>query len=291
MDPFTLNKAELFDHLVEAVENQNKDEILDFIELMEQDINYQDEDGNTILHIACHDPSLSSTIVMLINEFSSLIHINLQNHEGQTILMLAAGSGLLAVVHILYELYETPFDYSIDELHIDAMDRSIKDERGRNAAMYACKHGHVKILRKMLKVDCDLCYVADDQGHNGFMLAARGGHLKIFKELYKKDVPVDKCCSINDATLQGNTALHYACQIGHEDIVRYILDYNCVRIDLRNHEGVTPLMLAIMKHRDPIVKLLLRHGASTSICTHKGLSVVDIARRVGYSIPQVTYRV
>jgi ankyrin repeat protein len=49
------------------------------------------------------------------------------------------------------------------------------------------------------------------------------------------------------------------------------------RVDERNRDGLTPLMLASGEGRTEVVQLLLRYGADPALKTPTGLSALDFA--------------
>jgi len=70
--------------------------------------------------------------------------------------------------------------------------------------------------------------------------ACRGGHIEIVKLLLN-----DKRIDINKACNEGETSLHYACDHGHFEIVQHILaSGRGVNLTIQNNEGMTPIDIA-----------------------------------------------
>ncbi len=65
--------------------------------------------------------------------------------------------------------------------------------------------------------------------------------------------------------MSGNTALHYACCGGYEDVVSVLLEHHA-DLEHQNENGHTPLMEAASGGRKGVAKLLLDRGAG--INTH-----------------------
>ena len=80
----------------------------------------------------------------------------------------------------------------------------------------------------------------------------------------------------------GNTWLHYAAGNGKYS---QLLLFRFYKKDLntKNHQGKTPLYLAVSRGYKRIVKFLLEKGANPNIPDGNGSSPIDVASRVGYA--------
>uniref|UniRef100_A0A6I8Q9G9 Ankyrin repeat and sterile alpha motif domain containing 6 n=1 Tax=Xenopus tropicalis TaxID=8364 RepID=A0A6I8Q9G9_XENTR len=88
-------------------------------------------------------------------------------------------------------------------------------------------------------------------------------------------VPVD--CTDED----GNTALQLAAGGGHEPIVRFLLRKGA-SVDSRNHYGWTPLMQAARTGHLNVAMILLENGADVNAQNRLGASVLTVASRGGH---------
>ena len=83
-----------------------------------------------------------------------------------------------------------------------------------------------------------------------------------------------------DVDESGRSALHHACWRGSLDNVQSLLDLGCDvnawSTGLHSY-GKTPIFYAITRCRDPVVQLLLEHGARTRIMNNKGQTVLSLA--------------
>ena len=70
---------------------------------------------------------------------------------------------------------------------------------------------------------------------------------------------------------------------GHYSIVSYLLSLPEGDIDKNpvNHEGQTPLMLAVNGNHKDIVKRMLMKGVSRNLTDREDQKAIDIARAVG----------
>ncbi|XP_053323460.1 ankyrin repeat and SAM domain-containing protein 6 [Spea bombifrons] len=88
-------------------------------------------------------------------------------------------------------------------------------------------------------------------------------------------VPVD--CTDED----GNTALQLAAGGGHEPLVRFLLRKGA-SVDSRNHYGWTPLMQAARSGHLNVAAILLENGADVNAQNRLGASVLTVASRGGH---------
>ncbi|CAH1786443.1 unnamed protein product [Owenia fusiformis] len=72
----------------------------------------------------------------------------------------------------------------------------------------------------------------------------------------------------------GNSALHWACRLGYEKIVQYLLE-NFANIDLKNRHKLTPLFLAVEGIHRNICHLLIEWGCDMHCMNMKQETVLD----------------
>ena len=68
---------------------------------------------------------------------------------------------------------------------------------------------------------------------------------------------------INEKTIFGDTARHYAAKYGHTDLVELLIDKGA-KVNSRDRDGETPAHIAISRHYREIVDLLVAKGAAIS---------------------------
>jgi ankyrin repeat protein len=103
--------------------------------------------------------------------------------------------------------------------------------------------------------------------------AAAQGNLAKIKELISSG-GVD--INWENPDYQEETPLYAASYLGKLDIVEALLD-NGADINSLNAKLMTPLMIAIINHNTPVVKLLLQKGADMYKSNRWGESVFDMA--------------
>ena len=91
--------------------------------------------------------------------------------------------------------------------------------------------------------------------NDAFWEAARTGDLATVKRLHEQGVDVD------ELTRYGATALSFACDKGHLDVVRYLVENGADVNVTDSFYEFNPLGWALFAEHDEIVKLLLEKGA------------------------------
>lgn len=100
--------------------------------------------------------------------------------------------------------------------------------------------------------------------------ADAAGVARILNEAQHKKMDLDAKC-----TFSGCTSLHWACEKGSQDIVRMLVAAGA-KINARDGQQWTPLMVAAQKGRAEIVKVLISLGADINL-NAKGMSALDVA--------------
>ena len=98
-------------------------------------------------------------------------------------------------------------------------------------------------------------YAEESDRNDAFWEAARTGELATVKRLHEDGFDV------NELTPYGATALSFACDKGHLDVVRYLVENGADVNVTDTFYGFNPLGQALFGEHDEIVKLLLEKGA------------------------------
>ena len=153
---------------------------------------------------------------------------------------------------------------------------------GQSPLHIACKNGHLKNVKVLLKdQNCDL-NTKDNFGNTPLHLACKNKSIAIIRLL------LEMKCSTKILNRQGETAqdiplnedgdclLHIACQWGDVDIVSYLITDEGCHPNILNVYLNTPLHLASNKKFLAIIRLLLNARCCTNICNNKGKTAQDI---------------
>lgn len=115
----------------------------------------------------------------------------------------------------------------------------------------ACRQGHTDLVELLLKRDAKMD-ILDDEGMMPLYYTARWGRGPAMKSLLRKDT------NINYVVREDNgwTALHVAAYYGHDGVVA-ILHEAQAKLDIRDDEGCTPLLLATKRGHVSVMRKLL----------------------------------
>ena len=181
----------------------------------------------TPLIIAAHNGHLNSVKILLGYgadiEARGTLKIENEVIEGCTPLWAAAASGRLDVVKLLIE----------QNAEVDG-----RTSTGSTPLRAAAYDGYLDIVRCLVESGADVN--ARSRGDSSSLMAAcYCGYLSVATYLINKGAFMDLKC--NDLK-NGNTALHYAVQRGHLEVVRQLLALGASQ--LRDNQGLTPLLCA-----------------------------------------------
>ena len=181
----------------------------------------------TPLIIAAHNGHLNSVKILLGYgadiEARGTLKVENEVIEGCTPLWAAAASGRLDVVKLLIE----------ENAEVDG-----RTSTGSTPLRAAAYDGYLDIVRCLVESGADVN--ARSRGDSSSLMAAcYCGYLSVATYLINKGAFMDLQC--NDLK-NGNTALHYAVQRGHLEVVRQLLALGASQ--LRDNQGLTPLLCA-----------------------------------------------
>ncbi|XP_026738480.1 serine/threonine-protein phosphatase 6 regulatory ankyrin repeat subunit B-like isoform X2 [Trichoplusia ni] len=77
------------------------------------------------------------------------------------------------------------------------------------------------------------------------------------------------------------TALHYAAEEGHTEVVRTLIEAKC-KLDIETTDGFTALHLSVINHHTDVVNLLILAGANVNPQTHKNMTPLHYATSKGF---------
>jgi uncharacterized protein len=110
----------------------------------------------------------------------------------------------------------------------------------------------------------------DDKGETALHYAAQLGNQRMVEALLYYKAAIDPRDQF------GNTPLHWAAQRGNTTIMQMLIDAKAV-IDPQNKQGITPLMMASQAGQAQAVRLLLKDGADPHRADFTGRDAVGWA--------------
>ena len=251
--PLTLNqkKQDKTTALFDAVQNNQYDQLSRLLSSV--DINTQDPEGDTALHIAIHNRSYECVDKLLKYK----PNVNIKNAAGETpfqlALYLSRGDLLKKLLErgaedvtgvnekgetALYILSSNS-ENTIREFLKKGVDPNVQDNGG-NTVLYlvAKRRDAVSIVEVLLEFGADV-RLLNNAGRNALHAAAFHNNVKLVHFLRGRGLDV------NAPDIEGNTALHLATARRSDDVVRYLIELEEIQIYARNHEGMTALEKAL----------------------------------------------
>jgi len=250
----------------------------------------KDHKGNNALHYLCRfdDPENNANLLKTFVE-TYKFNIDKQNQQGLTALHIASKMANISAVRYLIQkgadinIYNsnkfTPFVYACLSgnkrvVNIYAIKKecnfNAKGYNGKNALIYAFEKGYMDIATYLIKnvndIEIDL-YCPN--GNSILMYACQYGCLSMVKYIMEEYPIIIKTKEgrINDKLKQhdillnakgvnNKTAVMFACEYGHYDITKYLIGLGAI-INNTASDGNTPLLYAAMSNNIEVVRLML----------------------------------
>ncbi|MBL4576403.1 MAG: ankyrin repeat domain-containing protein [Opitutaceae bacterium] len=164
----------------------------------------------------------------------------------------------------------------------------VVDEQGRSAVLVVTIHNDMNALQLLIELGADVDFYDKalstkviDQ--TAFLYAGAHGMNEALILL------IDAGAKPDIYNYYEGTALIPAAEKGHVDTVKLLLEKSKIDIDHVNRPGWTALMEAVISSdggdviHQQIIKLLLAHGADSSIADKEGISALEHAQKRGHS--------
>lgn len=146
-----------------------------------------------------------------------------------------------------------------------------------NKLIDAAKSGSSADIEAALADGADINAKDVGNGITALIWASQNGHIDVVKVL------LDKGADINIKNSNGVTSLIMAIQNSSMDIVKLLLDKGAEVNTVRPNDSVTPLIMALWKGNSDIIKLLLDKGADVNAKLPSiGITAIFMATQNGY---------
>jgi serine/threonine-protein phosphatase 6 regulatory ankyrin repeat subunit B len=191
--------------------------------------------------------------------------VNITGRWGMTPLIAAVAEGHMGVVKMLLQ-------------HLVGPEVDNRDREGRTALYRAVMKGHEEMVALLLSQGAQLD-IKDENGGTHLMAAACHGHLGVVKILLQHM----GAQGLDERDSKGRTALYYASERGHEEIVAFLRSQGA-KVDITDEDGITPFMAAAAGGHVGVVKMLLPHmgGQGLQEADNEGRTALYHASQEGY---------
>ncbi|MBT4963713.1 MAG: hypothetical protein HON32_05980 [Francisellaceae bacterium] len=239
-------------------------------------VNKQTEGGFFLFHIACAKNDKVTVKYLL----SLGVDYNLCSTAGWGGVHIAAHKGCLETLVFLVE------NLPDEDARRKFVNKKMLDD-GPTPLYLACKINNEAIVRYLLSVGAD-CRICGSNGLNPMHSAAQNGSTKSVELLMKSFPDGDSARSnlVNMQALDGATALFFACQKGHLNVVEYLLGYNeislvsiirsydeCIEFGIENGPVIERKMRGYLENKGILI------GCKTKLA----VSPLEVAYIMGHS--------
>lgn len=204
------------------------------------DVNKQDNNGDTPLHIATKKSDLNPKIIeLLVHSGSST---STKNNAGKT-----------------------PIDYTqTDEAGDDRMNADdLEIITKMNTIFYAIDGNHIKQIQQILKEKPDALNAPNEQGNTPLLYCIKNGKSDLAQEFLKVGADITKKAA------NGKTALHLAVEKGDLHSAQKLIEKG-LDVNIKDSQGLTPLHYAAAYDKKDLVNLLIQNNADMYVESQYG---------------------
>lgn len=237
--------------LIKAIKARSIQQIQEALEAR-TDINIQDEDGNTALHLAVienKDHIIDLEMIKILLDAGS--NINIQNKTGHSALTIAVQKNNVAITNLLL--------------------RSKKELQ--QEFFHSIRETNTEKIGKLLAAGADINGI-NLQGNAALhRLASKGLATNLRFLLSYPQIELNKTNKDN------KTALHLAVIKGKSEIIVDLLN-NKIDVNIQDKDGNTALHLAVLCCHVEIAIKLTKYGANTNLQNKDGNTALDLGQRL-----------
>ena len=220
----------------------------------------QNKDKLSVLHVAAANGKIEVASVLLksVNSSDKSSLISSPDDEGTTAFHWSCLRGQLEFNKWLLEEYNNYKSESDPLLH------TIRDNDGTTPLELAVLRNHLEIVGWLASIDLACMKLQNKDKLKVLHVAAANGKPEIASVLVKSVNPSERSSLISSPDDEGTTASHWSCLRGHLEFSKWLLEeYNNNKSEsdpllhtIRDNDGKTPLMLALLSNHLEIVSWL-----------------------------------
>uniref|UniRef100_A0AC11CI95 Fibronectin type III and ankyrin repeat domains 1 n=1 Tax=Ovis aries TaxID=9940 RepID=A0AC11CI95_SHEEP len=185
------------------------------------------------------------------------VKVDVPNKFGFTALMVAAQRGYTRLVKILIS---------------HGTDVNLQNGSGKDSLMLACYAGHLDVV-KYLRRHGASWDTRDLGGCTALHWAADGGHCNVIEWMIGDGCEVD----VVDAGSRWTPLMRVSAVSGNQEVASLLIDAGA-DVNVKDKDGKTPLMVAVLNNHKELVQLLLDRGADASVKNERD-ELVNLAPR------------
>ncbi|GFT61989.1 short transient receptor potential channel 2 [Nephila pilipes] len=246
------------------------------------EVNATQEDGETPLHFAARYGHLN-TVALLLQDKADLQQ---KSKSGETPLHVAARNCHYAVARSLLDHWKKTHPGDTGATLVNA-----QNELGESVLHYASlvskSQAHhptedKDLVKLLLQNGGEVNVPNEEYRMTSIHYCSKEGNADILHEILNQIDPTMLQGACNRIALNGWTPLLYACQTGHPEVVKLLLQ-NAARVDVFDEGGKAALHLAAEFGHGEVVDILLKHKAFANARSKKGMTPLHLAARNGYT--------
>uniref|UniRef100_A0A7M4ERL8 Fibronectin type III and ankyrin repeat domains 1 n=1 Tax=Crocodylus porosus TaxID=8502 RepID=A0A7M4ERL8_CROPO len=138
--------------------------------------------------------------------------------------------------------------------------------------MLACFAGHLNII-KFLKAQGASWEARDLGGCTALHWAVDGGHCEVVEWMINDGCQVDT----KDTCLEWTPLMRVSAVTGKKDVASLLIEAGA-DVNVKDKDGKTPLMVAVLNNHEELIQLLLENGANPNVKNEYGKGLLEMAR-------------
>ncbi|XP_063599195.1 serine/threonine-protein phosphatase 6 regulatory ankyrin repeat subunit A-like isoform X2 [Penaeus indicus] len=228
----------------------------------QEDINKQDENGLTPLHLAAKKTRPQCCQILLDVSHKE---INVKDRSGNTPLALCISN--------------KPESFATARLLVSEGANVNFSNKAKLAALHtAAERGNLEVVRLLLQQKDIALNPEDSERHTPLHLASKAGHWKICQALVLAGANVAAC------NVRGQTALHIAAKMGFSECCKHLLSAGEVNSPDAQGNTALHLLCASGKNSPECARVLFEGGASADSKNKKGETPFHVAQFTRFDV-------
>ncbi|XP_048712203.1 fibronectin type 3 and ankyrin repeat domains protein 1 isoform X3 [Caretta caretta] len=148
----------------------------------------------------------------------------------------------------------------------------VASQKGYDSLMLACFAGHLDIV-KYLREQGASWEVRDLGGCSALHWAVDGGHCDVIEWMINDGCQVDT----KDTVLEWTPLMRVSAVTGNKDVASLLIEAGA-DVNMKDKDGKTPLMVAVLNNHEELIQLLLDKGADSTVKNEYGKGLLEMAR-------------